>query len=60
MASGDPKSVIVIGAGVAGLTVASKLVKNPEYDVMVLEAGKRIGGRVHSYKFGNKLIQNQN
>jgi len=57
MASGDPKSVIVIGAGVAGLTVASKLVKNHEYDVMVLEAGTRIGGRVHSYKLGNTIIQ---
>jgi hypothetical protein len=35
--------VIIIGAGVSGLTIASKMVDNP---LLILEARNRIGGRV--------------
>lgn len=41
--------VVVIGAGLAGLTCARDLLKfNSQLDVTILEASNRIGGRVHS------------
>ena len=50
------KSVVVIGAGFAGLAAAFKL-KNAGWDVTVIEARNRIGGRVFSHKFaGTDLI----
>lgn len=42
-----PESVIVIGAGVAGLACANQLVQRG-HDVVVLEARARLGGRVWS------------
>jgi monoamine oxidase len=44
------KSCVVIGAGFAGLAAAYKL-KNAGWNVTVLEARDRIGGRVFSYSF---------
>jgi monoamine oxidase len=41
---GGGKSVLVLGAGIAGLTAAYELTK-AEYKVEVLEAAKRVGGR---------------
>lgn len=49
------KKVIVIGAGVAGLSTAYHLKRSGFHDVVVLEAGDRIGGRVltsHSADYG--------
>src|ERR1700722_15924591 len=43
------KSVIVIGAGLAGLAAADKL--RGHCDVTVLEARDRIGGRVLTHRF---------
>ena len=43
--SESPKKVIVIGAGIAGLAAANEL-KSHNYDVIILEARDRIGGRV--------------
>jgi Monoamine oxidase len=43
------KSCVVIGAGFAGLAAAYKL-KNAGWNVTVLEARDRIGGRVFSYR----------
>lgn len=40
--------VIVIGGGVAGLTAARELRTKFNYNVIVLEARNRIGGRIHS------------
>jgi monoamine oxidase len=42
------RRVIVIGAGMAGLAAASRLVARGVPEVLVLEARDRIGGRVHS------------
>ncbi len=39
--------VVVVGAGLAGLTAALELVDNG-WDVVVLEARDRVGGRVHT------------
>jgi monoamine oxidase len=43
------RSVVIIGAGLAGLAAAYKL-KNAGWNVTVLEARDRIGGRVISHK----------
>jgi spermine oxidase len=48
------KSVIVIGAGVAGISAAVKLIENGFEDVKILEAENRIGGRLLSVPFGSK------
>src|ERR1700722_12187674 len=44
---GAPKRVIVVGAGLAGLTAAITL-RDAGWDVVVLEARSRVGGRVHT------------
>mgnify|MGYP002336092172 FL=1 len=51
-----PRKCLVIGAGFAGLAAAYKL-KTAGWNVTVLEARDRIGGRVFSHKFaGTDLI----
>lgn len=50
------KSCVIIGSGLAGLSAALKL-KAADWDVTILEARSRIGGRVFSHKFeGTDLI----
>ncbi|KAF5272014.1 hypothetical protein FQR65_LT04995 [Abscondita terminalis] len=49
-------SVIVVGAGAAGIAAATKLLKNGIEDVKILEAENRIGGRVHSVHFGGSYV----
>ena len=44
--------IVVIGAGLAGLRCATDLVA-AGYDVVVLEARDRVGGRVLSHRFAN-------
>ncbi len=39
--------VVILGAGLSGLAAGKTLVENG-YDVTILEARNRIGGRVHS------------
>ncbi|MGB5325260.1 MAG: FAD-dependent oxidoreductase [Pseudomonadales bacterium] len=46
--TGKQKRVAVVGAGLAGLTAAYELAKDSRFDVVLLEARKRIGGRVLS------------
>ena len=61
MAFGEPSlgwivhDVIVIGAGVAGLTAASDLTAGG-LDVVVLEARDRIGGRTHTMSLGDAEV----
>ncbi|XP_054289865.1 peroxisomal N(1)-acetyl-spermine/spermidine oxidase-like isoform X1 [Macrosteles quadrilineatus] len=42
--------IIIIGAGMAGLSAANHLIKNGESDFVVLEARKRVGGRIVSIR----------
>ena len=46
------KSVIVIGAGISGLSAGKRLINHGGFFVTALEASDRIGGRIHSAEFG--------
>ena len=46
----DSPSVIIIGAGAAGIAAASKLLKDGIKDVTILEAENRIGSRINTTK----------
>ncbi|KAG5672866.1 hypothetical protein PVAND_002955 [Polypedilum vanderplanki] len=48
--------VIIIGAGAAGVAAASRLFQSGVTDFKILEAENRIGGRIHTMKFGNAMI----
>lgn len=50
------KSVLIIGAGAAGIAAATRLMAHGFRDVTVLEAGNRIGGRVHTIPFGANVL----
>jgi monoamine oxidase len=46
------KNVLIIGAGIAGLSAAYKLKKN-DFNVLLLESRNRIGGRIFTYNFND-------
>src|SRR6516164_3259784 len=54
--SGNGKSVVILGAGVAGLVSAYEL-QRVGYRVTVLEARDRIGGRVWTIRGGERIVQ---
>lgn len=49
------ESVVVIGAGVTGLTAAREL-RQQGHDVVVLEAGRTVGGQVRSERLGEHVV----
>jgi monoamine oxidase len=49
-----PTDVVVVGAGVAGVT-AARLLADAGVSVVVLEARDRIGGRTHSRRDGDRI-----
>src|ERR1700690_48531 len=53
----SPKHCVVVGGGLAGLAAAYRLTQN-RYQVTLVEATERLGGRVKSYRFGleSKLV----
>jgi monoamine oxidase len=49
-----PKRVVILGAGLAGLSAAYELLKrDPRLEVTILEARTRVGGRVHTVRTHN-------
>ena len=54
--SGNGRSVVILGAGIAGLVSAYEL-QRAGYRVTVLEARDRIGGRVWTIRGGDKIVQ---
>src|SRR5215204_2226896 len=44
-----PRHVVIIGAGIAGLT-AGMLLTEAGHQVTILEARNRLGGRIHTYR----------
>jgi monoamine oxidase len=54
--NGKGKRVLVIGAGMAGLTAARKLAEAHRH-VMVLEARNRVGGRIFTLRERNEVLE---
>ena len=55
-ASGNGRTVAVLGAGIAGLVAAYELAR-AGYRVTVLEARDRVGGRVWTIRGGDRVVQ---
>ncbi|XP_039282535.1 peroxisomal N(1)-acetyl-spermine/spermidine oxidase [Nilaparvata lugens] len=49
--------IIIVGAGMSGLSAATHLVKNNMTDFIVLEARKRIGGRIISIEVESHRVE---
>ena len=50
-------NVLVLGAGMAGVSAARRLRERGVEDVMVVEATDRIGGRVKEVQFGGVTVE---
>jgi monoamine oxidase len=55
--AGNGRKVAILGAGISGLVSAYEL-KQAGFDVTVLEARDRIGGRVWTVRRGDRIVQN--
>ena len=54
--SGSGRRIVILGAGIAGLVSAYEL-KRAGWDVTVLEARERVGGRVWTVRGGDRIVQ---
>lgn len=54
--SGRGRKVVILGAGISGLVSAYEL-RRAGWDVTVLEARERIGGRVWTLRGGDRIVQ---
>ncbi|VVB14382.1 unnamed protein product [Arabis nemorensis] len=50
-------SVIIIGAGISGISAAKELAENGVENVLILEATDRIGGRIQKQSFGDVSVE---
>lgn len=48
--------IIIVGAGISGISAAAKLLENGFKNLVVLEAENRIGGRVNTIPFANSTV----
>ena len=56
--SGSGQTVVILGAGIAGLTAAYELNKrNAGYNIVILEAQHRAGGRSYTVRYGDKIVE---
>lgn len=39
-------SIAIVGAGISGLTLATRLISNPLFNITLFEKDDRIGGRI--------------
>ena len=53
---GQKRKIIIIGAGIAGISAARTLMQNSDFDVEILEARSRIGGRIHTIQTSNGKV----
>lgn len=49
----EPK-IVIVGAGLSGLSAAVKLSENGYDNILILEAENRIGGRIHTVEFNEQ------
>lgn len=49
-------AIVVIGAGASGVAAATYLLEQGHTNLIVLEAEKRIGGRVHTVPFAANVV----
>lgn len=57
MDSTSRSSVIIVGAGVSGISAAKVLAEKGVEDVLILEASDRIGGRIRKENFGGVWVE---
>ncbi|KAK9700294.1 hypothetical protein RND81_08G230100 [Saponaria officinalis] len=57
MDSSKRSSVIIVGAGVSGISAAKHLAENGLEDIVILEASDRIGGRMRKQAFGGVWVE---
>ncbi|KAL2936100.1 Polyamine oxidase [Bienertia sinuspersici] len=50
-------SVIIVGAGMSGISAAKRLHDNNIKDFIILEATNRIAGRIHKTEFGGRTVE---
>ncbi len=54
--NGEPASVLVLGAGPAGLGAAYRLALRDKFQVTVIERGSRVGGNAGSFEVGGMRV----
>ncbi|KAF8378293.1 hypothetical protein HHK36_029632 [Tetracentron sinense] len=57
IALGDNPSVIIVGAGMSGISAAKSLSDAGITDILILEATNRIGGRMHKTSFAGLSVE---
>ena len=48
----DKPNIVIVGAGLSGVTAAHRLIRKGFLNVHICEASDRIGGRIHTLKYG--------